>query len=243
MRCPRGGLEVGGEQVRRVEGARFLGVWVDEGLGWEGHIGQVRARVGRLLGVLGRASAALGRGSLLLLYNGLVLPHLQYCLMVWGDFEGGGNVVLGGALLRYQKQFARLVEGTRGLYHADPLFARHGMLKVGDLYRQQLRVHAWRFWRGRLPENQAAMLRRAGDVHGHATRAARSGLFLSTRDHRAVGYRVPTEWGTLSEGQRGVGSLGAFKRGSRAGFLAGYGSFVCRRVGCVACAGGWEEEE
>ena len=80
MRCPRGGLEVGGEQVRRVKGARFLGVWVDEGLGWEGHIGQVRARVGRLLGVLGRASTALGRGSLLSLYNGLVLPHLQYCL-------------------------------------------------------------------------------------------------------------------------------------------------------------------
>ena len=89
----------------------------------------------RLLGVLKRASAVLGGQSLLLLYHGLVLPHLQYC----------GNVTLGGLLLRYQKRLAGLVAGRRGLYHAVPLFARHGMLKVGDLYRQQIRVHAWCF--------------------------------------------------------------------------------------------------
>ena len=171
---PTGGLQVGGEQIGKVEGARFLGVWVDGGLKWAGHIGQGRARVGRFLGVLGRASAVLGERSLLSLYNGLVLPHLQYCLLVWGDFQGCGNVTLGGSLLRYQKRFAGLVAGRRGLYHADPLFARHGMLKVGDLYRQQLRVHAWQFWNGRLPENQAAMLGRCGDVHGYSTRSARS---------------------------------------------------------------------
>ena len=93
--------------------------------------------------------------------------------------------------------------GKDGRYHADPLFAQHGMLKIGDLYRQQLRVHAWRFWNGRLPESQAAMLSRAGDVHRHATRSARSGLFLSTRDSRSVGYRVPKELASLTEAQRG----------------------------------------
>ena len=139
--------------------------------------------------------------------------------------------------MRYQKRFAGLVAGRRGRYHADPLLADHGMLKVGDLYRQQLRVHAWRFWNGRLPGNQAAMLRRTGDVHGHATRAARTGVFMSTRDHRSVGYRVPREWAGLSEAQRGVGSLVAFKGASRAGFLAGYGAFVCGVVGCGVCGG------
>ena len=59
---PPEGIEIGGEQIRRVEGARFLGVWVDEGLKWRGQIEQIRAKVGRLLGVLGRAGAALGGG-------------------------------------------------------------------------------------------------------------------------------------------------------------------------------------
>ena len=226
---------IGGEEIRRVEGSRFLGVWVDEGLKWAGHIGQVRAKVGRLLGVLGRAGAVLGGRSLLSLYNGLVLPHLQYCLMVWGDFQEGRNATLGGALLRYQKRFAGLVAGKRGLFHSDPVFAQFGMLKIGDLYRQQLRAHAWRFWRGLLPENQAAMLRRTADVHGYATRSAGSGLALTTRDHRSVGYRVPREWASLTEAQRGVGTLAAFKRGSRGGFLQEYGAYRCRVVGCGVC--------
>ena len=143
-------------------------------------------------------------------------------------------------MLLQQKRFAGLVAGRTGRYHADPLLAQHGMLKVDDLYRQQLRVHAWRFWNGHLPESQAAMLSRTGDVHAHATRSARSGLFLSTRDQRSVGYRVPREWAALTEAQRGVASLAAFKRGSRGGFLAGYGGFVCRVRGCGVCGGeGW----
>ena len=91
-------------------------------------IERVRTKVGQLLGVLGRAGAALGGRSLLSLYNGLVLPHLQYCLMVWGDFQEGRNVTLGSSLLRLQKRFAGLVAGRTGRYHADPLFAQHAML-------------------------------------------------------------------------------------------------------------------
>ena len=165
----------------------------------------------------------------------MFLPHLQYCLMVWGDFKGARNDTLGGSLLRYQKRFAGLVAGRTGRYHADPLLSEYGMLKVGDLYRLQLRIHAWRFWNGRLPENQQAMLRRVGDVHGHGTRSARAGIYLSSRDHGSVGYRVPEEWARLTEEQRGVRSLAAFKRGSRAGFLEGYGGFVC--AGCYVCVG------
>ena len=127
--------------------------------------------------------------------------------------------------------------GVRGRHHADPLFARFAMLKVGDLYRQQLRAHAWRFWNGRLPENQAAMLQRVGDVHGHATRSARRGIHVGTRDHRSVGYRVPREWAGLLVEDREVGSLAALRRRSRAGFLAEYEEFVCREVSCGVCGG------
>ena len=190
---------------------------------------------------MGRAGPFLSGRSLLSLYNALVLPHLQYCLMVWGDFKGGRNLTVGGSLLRYQKRFAGLIAGCRGTFHADPLFAENGMLKVGDLYRQQLRVHAWRFWRGRLPENQAAMLSRVGGVHSHATRAAGSSLFLSTRDHGSVGYRVPKEWASVPAELRGVPSLATFKRRSRGAFLSDYARFVCTGVGCRVCA--WQDSQ
>ena len=69
--------------------------------------------MGQLLGVLGRLGSVLGGRLLLSLYNGLVLPHLQYCLMVWGDFREGMN----GPLEVYQGNFAGLVAGKRGRCH------------------------------------------------------------------------------------------------------------------------------
>ena len=110
-------------------------------------------------------------------------------------------------------------------------------VKIGALFRQQLRVHAWRFWNGELPANQAAMLRREGDIHGHATRAARWGMHVGTRDHRSVGYRVPVEWAGMTVELREAGSLAAFKRGLGSGFLGEYGSFVCAMGECAVCGG------
>ena len=61
-------------------------------------------------------------------------------------------------------------------------------------------------------------------------------MYLSSRDHGSVGYRIPREWAGLAERQRGAGSLGAFKRGSKGGFLADYGAFECGVVGCGVCS-------
>ena len=152
-----------------------------------------------------------------------------------GGLQGGKERDPGGSLLGYQKRFAGLVAGIRGRYHSRPLLFASGMLEIGDLYRQQLRVHAWQFWNGRLPVGQAAMLGRVADVHRYGTRSAGAGLHVSSRDHASVGYRVPKEWATLTEGQRGMGSLAGFKRESRAGFLRGYGGFVCTVRGCYVC--------
>jgi hypothetical protein len=101
---------------------------------------------------------------------------------------------------------------------------------VGDLYRQQLRLYAWKFCNGRLPDSQAAVLRRVDESHGYGTRSARSGLVVGSGDHRLVGYRVPAEWRTLTKEQRGLGSVTGFKRSSKGDFLYEYGVFRCRVV-------------
>ena len=154
-----GSLNIGGETIKRVEGTKFLGVWVDEKLRWTGHIEKVKTKISQLLGVLGRAKSVLNTESVRSLYNGLVLPHLQYCLINWGDFEESRNTTVAETFLRHQKKFARMIAGQEGRSHADPAFASLGILKVKDLYRQQLRTHAWQFWNNCLPESQSAMFK------------------------------------------------------------------------------------
>ena len=236
------GLQIGGEIIRRVEGTRFLGVWIDEGLKWSVHITNVKTKVSQLLGVLGRARAVLRPNVLRSIYNGLVLPHLQYCLMVWGDFSGGRNTTIGNTILKYQKQFAGMIAGKYGKYHADPLFSRFGMLKIEDLYKQQLRIHAWQCWNKLLPENQTAILHKVSDTHSYSTRSAELGFSLSTRDKHSISYRVPKEWSLLSAELKSKTSLAAFKRHSKQQFIRAYGSFACKQVDCRVCLG-WENVE
>ena len=65
FQCPKSklpleqGLKIGGEEIRRVDGTKFLGVWIDEGLKWTGHIENVKKKIGLLLGVMGRARSVL----------------------------------------------------------------------------------------------------------------------------------------------------------------------------------------
>jgi hypothetical protein len=98
--------------------------------------------------MLGRARADLDEHLLVLLYNSMVLRHLQYCLMVWGNFEVDRNKAQGETLLKLQKRFVGLIASKGGRYHADPLFAGYGILKVKVLYWRQLRLHAWKFHNG-----------------------------------------------------------------------------------------------
>ena len=104
-----GVLRIGGERVAWAEKVRFLGVWVDRGLSWVDHILGLTVKVRQLLGIMRRASGVLDGGLLPSLYNGMVLPYLKYCLMVWGDFEAGHNRTRGEALLRLQKRFVGLM--------------------------------------------------------------------------------------------------------------------------------------
>ena len=232
---------IGGEKIRRVEGARFLGVWVDENLKWSAHINKVKTKVSQLVGIIGRVRNSVGGNAVRTLYNGLILPHLQYCLMVWGDFEGGRNVTLGLGFLKLQKRIVGMIEGNRGKYHADPLFAKYKILKVGDLYRHQLRIHAWQFWNGKLPKNQASMFQRVSEVHRHATRSSESNISGLIRDQRALGYRVPKEWSGLPVSISRIGSKAAFKLKSKMQFITQYSRFTCHMGGCRVCGGGGGE--
>ena len=200
------------------------------------HISNVLAKVGRLVGVIGRVRTSVGGKAMHMLYNALVLPHLQYCLMVWGDFNEGKNRKLGEDLLKYQKRIIGMIEGTQGRYHADPGFSRLGILKIGDLYKQQLRVHAWHFSRNYLPANQAAMFSKTEEMHKYGTRSAKGGMLSYTGlDERSIGIRLPKEWQSTPQTTRDSNSLQGMKNTSKKGFLSQYGSFSCDIRDCFVC--------
>ena len=130
-----------------------------------------------------------------------------------------------------------MIAGKKGIYHADPLFAKYGILKIDDLYKQQLRVHAWQFWNGQLPQSQSIMLQKVSDTHSHNTRAAETSLSSITNDQLSISYRVSKEWSSIPVKLREIKTCSSFKRQSRKGLLQQYKRFECNQSGCLACLG------
>ena len=169
------------------------------------------------------------------LYNTMVLPHLQYCLINWGNFKGDRNLGLRDRLLTLQKCLVRIVSGASRLSHADPLFFNLAALKVNDLFAQSVRVFSYKMSRGILPVGVAAILKKTD--HGHATRGARSNLFVSHSNPRSIKSIAPKCWNRLSPKLKESPSIASFKEGSKLALLAPYGSFVCSVSGCRSCTG------
>ena len=69
-----------------------------------------------------------------LLYNSLILSHINYCITAWG-FQPG-------RILKLQKKTVRIITLSKYNSHADPIFKRLHFLKVDDLFTlQQLKLY------------------------------------------------------------------------------------------------------
>ena len=71
--------------IGRVSKFNFFGVVVNFTLKWNKHIAHISLKISRATGVIFRLRRIYPREILLTLYNTLILPHLSYCILVWGS--------------------------------------------------------------------------------------------------------------------------------------------------------------
>ena len=76
-------LKIDDRSVECVRSFKFLGVVVNDTLTWADHIDMVCKKVSRSLNLLRRLSWFLPRPLLLLYLKSYILPHFDYCDVVW----------------------------------------------------------------------------------------------------------------------------------------------------------------
>ena len=63
---------------------KYLGVILDNKLNWIEHIGYVKNKVAKGIGIICKARKFLTKKVLLTLYNTFIFPYLIYCVEIWG---------------------------------------------------------------------------------------------------------------------------------------------------------------
>ena len=80
--CPT--IHINGSSILEVGNAKFLGVIIDNKLNWLGHIKCISRKIAKGTGIIIKARKSFESEILLHLYNALILPHISYCVHIWG---------------------------------------------------------------------------------------------------------------------------------------------------------------
>ena len=107
-------LKINDTPLSRVNNFNFLGIIIDQHINWREHIDKISAKISRSIGVIRRLMKFVPSDTLKILYNSMVLPHLQYGILLWGKTPG--------KLQKIQKKAIRTICKAPFLGHTDPLF-------------------------------------------------------------------------------------------------------------------------
>ena len=87
-----------GEEIERKRSVKCLGVMLDDALSWKDQVESVRKKCFVGLAKLRRLKMLLSSRTKKQIYNALVLPHFDYCSVVWQEW----SMELGKKLERVQ---------------------------------------------------------------------------------------------------------------------------------------------
>ena len=129
-------MKIRGATIKHAETVKYLGVLIDKDMKWNSHITRLSHIISRNVGIIWRSKHFLTTKHRLLLYNSLVLPYLNYCCLLW-EYSTKSSI---NKLFILQKKAVRLVDNQPKLAHSSPIFAKHSLLKLEDIAKQQTLV-------------------------------------------------------------------------------------------------------
>ena len=77
-------IKIDNTYIDRVDESNFLGIRFDEQLNWQSHINEISNRCSRIIGILNKFKQLLSLNIKIMLYNTLILSHLNNGLTAWG---------------------------------------------------------------------------------------------------------------------------------------------------------------
>ena len=86
-----------------------------------------------------------------MIYNSLILPHINYCLLAWGQFIMLIHVQIVTVLSYCKKKAVRVVNFKSPVVHTEPILKNMNQSKLPDLYTFHLLKLYYKLYRNKLP--------------------------------------------------------------------------------------------
>ena len=121
----------------------YLGIILDEHLSWKAHVAMVSGKLSKINGILNRLKYIYPAQVLLILYESLFVPHINYGSLVWGQNCNSIN--------KMQKKAIRTITHSNYIAHSEPLLKDLNLLSVKDLMDLKLIKFLHKLYHNNLP--------------------------------------------------------------------------------------------
>ena len=122
-------LKIDNINIEYVNVFNFLGMTIDSRLTWENHTINMSNKCLRIIGTLNRIKYFVPLNIRIMLYNTLILPHLNYCVTAWG--------YQCNRIIQLQKKAIRTVMISSYNAHTEPFFKNIKLIKIQDILTLQ----------------------------------------------------------------------------------------------------------
>ena len=99
-------IEYNGQVLEQVHSAKLLGIFIDSNMTWQGHYDYICKKMSQKIGVIKKLRNILDDSSLKLVFNTIVLPHMDFACAVWGRCPNVCNI---DRICKLQKRAARVI--------------------------------------------------------------------------------------------------------------------------------------
>lgn len=201
---------IDGSKISCVSVTKSLGIIIDSNLSWKFYINEVASTISRNVGIIYKLKNCFPRHILNSAYTTLVLPHLNYCAIVWTSTYP--SIV--NSLFVIQKRAARFILNVCYISNTFNPFTELRMLSISDIQKYQLGIFMYKYNNNLLPLNFKNYFILIDDVYNYNTRSkgklyhntAKSSIYQNT-----VRTNGPKFWNNLIAKIRTLSSLNSFK--------------------------------
>ena len=202
-------LQLGTQIIKRVNCAKFLGLFIDDGLQWDEHIKHLSCKLSSGSYAINAAKRILPRDSLTQLYYSLIHSHILYGISLWGSAYKYNLRRIEVS----QNKNIRNINNAPFNAHTTILYKKLNIPKLADLYKIELCKLMYCYSTSKLPISLSSLFTQNIEVHNYNTRnrhgphitAMKTNIFLKSFLHQS-----PLLWSKLSADIKNSTSLSSF---------------------------------
>ena len=159
-------LQMDDKIIKESPHIKYLGVILDNKLNWIEHIGYVKNKVAKDIGIICKARKFLNKKVLLTLYNTFIFPYLIYCVEIWGCAKKTHLA----SLYILQKRLVRTITFADKLAHTGPIFKDIEVLPLAKLIHCRIGLFMYKIFYKLQPTVINKMYGQNVDIHTYNTR-------------------------------------------------------------------------